>query len=282
MAAFLFAVGDQLQSQALRHTDSRSGAALSIGSSAVVFWLLAPWLLNPENFFHPAVLIFAGLGLLRPAISANLAIAAIRYLGPTQAGTLSSIAPLFGAIFGVFWLGEVLTWPIATATAGITLAVIFLAQPGRKIARDWPLWALLLPIGAALIRSVSHAATKVGMLQIPDPYFAALVGFSVSALLTAGLQFYQGRNKDRASLTLRGPGPAWFMTSGLAFASAVICLNLALINGTVITVVPIIASAPVFTMALSILVFRREKITGRMLLALGLMIPSVMAIVIWR
>lgn len=254
---------------------------MGITSSALVFWVLSPWFLDTAHFSHPAVFIFLALGLLRPALSANLAISAIRYLGPTLAATLSSVAPLFGAIFGVFWLGEILTLPIATATAGITLAVIILAHPGGRVAGGWPLWALLLPMGAALVRSLSHAATKFGMFHIPDPYFAALVGFTVSALLTSGLQKLQTRG-NASGLSWRGPGAAWFLASGLVFASAVLCLNNALLKGTVITVVPIIASAPVFVMLLSVFVFRREKITGKTMLALGLVVPSVLAIVMWR
>ena len=47
-------------------------------------------------------------GLIRPAISANLSLAGMRYLGPTLATTLASTSPLFGAAFGILWLGEVL------------------------------------------------------------------------------------------------------------------------------------------------------------------------------
>jgi len=280
VSAFLFALGDQVQAQGLPAMSARTGAALGIAASAVSFWLLAPWFLQIENFWHHGVLWFIAIGFIRPALSANLAIAGIRHLGPTLAGTLSSIAPLFGAAFGILLLGEVLTWPVAAGTAGITAAVAILAQSGRRTATGWPAWAILLPIGAALVRSTSHAVTKIGMLEIPDPYFAALVAFSVSAVLTISLETLPRRNRQGRPLSVRAPGAAWFIASGVIFAVSVLCLNRALIEGEIITVVPIIAAAPVFTMAMSVTIFKREMIMPRTLLALALVLPSVIAIVV--
>ena len=280
-SAFLFALGDQVQAQGMPAMSARTGAALGIAASAVSFWLLAPWFLHVENFWHHGVLWFIAIGFIRPALSANLAIAGIHHLGPTLAGTLSSIAPLFGAAFGILLLGEVLTWPVAAGTMGIVLAVAVLAQSGRRQAVGWPAWALLLPIGAAMVRSTSHAVTKIGMLEIPDPYFAALISFTISAALTVTLEKLPRRGQKSRPLPIRAPGAAWFIASGVIFAVSVLSLNRALLTGEIITVVPIIAAAPVFTMALSVTFFKREKITPRTLLALALVLPSVIAIVVW-
>lgn len=280
LSAFLFGLGDQFQALGLRHMGSRAGTAVSICASAGLFWALSPWLLDFSHFLHPVVFVFALIGLIRPSLSGNLAAAGIRHLGPTLTGTLASTSPLFGAALGVFWLGETLTWPVAAGTAGIMLAVIVLARPGSRSAVTWPLWALALPIGAAAIRSLSHAVSKFGMLHIPDPYFAGLVGFTVSALITTSLHRF--RSGGEARLSWRGAGPAWFMASGICFGVAILSLNWALLKGEVVTVVPIIASAPVFTMLLSITVFRREQITVHTLLALFLVLPSVIFIVISR
>ena len=180
----MFAVGSQFQAIGLTTIDSRNGTAIGIATSAICFWLAAPWFLNQDYFFNAAILFFIGIGLIRPALSANLATAGIRYLGPTLSGTLSSTAPFFGVALGVFWLGEQLTWAIAFGTVGIVAAVIILSQSTAQIAGSWPVWALALPIGAAAIRSLAHAVNKVGMEAIPDPYFATLIGFTTSALVT--------------------------------------------------------------------------------------------------
>ena len=279
-AALAFSFGDQFQAQGVRHYDARAGAALGIGAGTLCFWLLAPWLLHLERLWHPAVLLFAATGLIRPALSAQLAIAAIRYLGPTLSGTLASVSPLFGAAFGIVFLGEVLTWPVALGTGGIIVAVALLAQGGRRgmdIQRTWPLWALALPIGTAMIRSMGHAITKVGMIHVPDPYLATLAAFTVSTVISLVMQ--SARKSSR--LTFRGVGPAWFLTSGAMYAIGAVSLNMALLKGEIVTVIPIVAAMPVFTMMLSVTVFKRERITLHTLAALALVLPSVVAVVVW-
>ncbi len=274
-SALLFAIGAQIQNVGLARVDSRNGATISIVSSAVFFWLMAPFLLDGSNWLRPAVLIFVLVGLFRPSVSANLAIAALRYLGPTLTTTLSATSPLFGAFFGVALLGETLTWPIALGTGGIIAAVAMLAKRDARVTTTWPLWALGLPIGAAAIRSIGHVFSKIGMASIPDPYFAGLVAFTVSSLVMLAVhRIRPGARRVR----WRGQGPYWFVAAGVIMGVSVISLNTALLRGDIVTVVPIVACSPVFTMLLSVLVFRREKLTPRIVLAVALVVPSVVFI----
>ena len=90
VAAFLFALGAQFQSVGLLTIEPRSGAVITITTSAVLFLLAAPFLLDPAHLLHPAVLTFVLVGLFRPALSANLALAGMKHLGPTLATTLTS------------------------------------------------------------------------------------------------------------------------------------------------------------------------------------------------
>ncbi|GIS91195.1 MAG: hypothetical protein CM1200mP20_12360 [Pseudomonadota bacterium] len=55
------------------------------------------------------VILFMLIGLFRPFLSANFALAGIRHLGPTLSSTLASTAPLFGVLFAVLILGESMT-----------------------------------------------------------------------------------------------------------------------------------------------------------------------------
>lgn len=283
-AAFLIAVGAQLQNIGLARIDSRRGAAISIFSTAIFYWLLAPALLDGAHWFHPAVWIFVLVGVFRPSVSANLAIAAMRHLGPTLSSAMSSISPLFAAAFGVLLLGEDLTWPAALGTLGVIAAVVMLARRDAKVPVDWPLWALFLPIGAALVRSIGHVLTKIGMAGVPDPYFAGLVAFSVSSLVVIAAQRLRPSAR-RVSWRIRGPhwrDPYWFVAGGVLMGIAVICLNTALLKAPLIAVVPIVATSPIFTMLLSVLVFRREKLTPRIVLAVFMVVPSVIFIALNR
>ncbi len=274
-SAVLFAVGAHFQNLGLTRVKSGSGAAISITTSAVFYWLLAPFLLTGANWSQSAVWIFVLVGLFRPAVSANLSVAGMRYLGPTLGSTLSSTAPLFAATLGVLWLGESLTWETALGTLGIIAAVVVLARPDSRAAVSWPVWALALPVGAAAVRSLAHVFTKIGLETTPDPYFAGLVGFSVSAVVMMAVQRLR---PGRQPVPWRGGGPYWFMAAGVIMGTSILSLNTALMRGQIVTVVPIVACSPVFTMLLSVLVFRREKLSARVVLAVFVVVPSVILI----
>jgi len=274
-SALLFALGAHLQNLGLAHVRSDRGAAISIASSAVFFWLMAPFLLVGAHWSNSAVWIFVLIGLFRPAVSANLAVAGIRYLGPTLASTLSSTSPLFAAALGVLWLGETLTWATALGTAGIIAAVVVLTRRPARGGATWPLWALTLPVGAAVVRPIGHVFSKVGPEGTPAPSFAGLVCFSVSALVMFVVQRIRPASKP---VPWRSSGPYWFVAAGVIMGISVVSLNTALMRGQIVTVVPIVACSPVFTMLLSVMVFRRERLTPRIVLAVALVVPSVVFI----
>ena len=67
----------------------------------------------------------------------------------------------------------------------------------------------------------------------------------------------------------------------MMYAVAVLSLNQALIIGEVVTVVPIVSCNPIFTLLLSILIFRREMIKPRTILALALVLLSIIVVILW-
>ena len=278
-ASLLFALGSQFQNIGLARIEPRRGTEISIFATLVFFWLLAPVMLEAAHWSQPAVWIFVLVGLFRPSVSANLAVAAMRYLGPTLSSSMASVSPLFAAAFGVLLLGEDLTWPTALGTAGIITAVVMLARRNAKITVGWPLWALFLPMGAALVRSVGHVLTKIGMADIPDPYFAGLVAFSVSSLVIIAAQ---GLRPSARRVPWRSRAPYWFVAGGVLMGIAVLSLNTALLAAPLIAVVPIVAASPIFTMLLSVLIFRREKLTPRIVLAVFMVVTSVIFIALNR
>lgn len=278
-ASVLFAFGSQFHNIGLASVTPRRGAEISIISTVVFYWLMAPVLLDAAHWSNSAIWIFVLVGLFRPSFTANLAMFAMRYLGPTLSSSMASVSPLFAAAFGVLLLGEDLSWATALGTVGIIAAVVVLAGRKMDTASDWPLWALFLPIGVALVRSIGHVLIKFGMADIPDPYFAGLIAFSVSAVVVIAAQ---GLRPSRRHVAWRTAAPYYFVLGGVVIGAAVLCLNTALLNAPLIAVVPIVAASPIFTMILSVLVFRREKFTPRIVLAVFMVVASVLFIALNR
>ena len=271
IAAALFALGLQFSRKGLNHGDYKIGTWLNILSASLAFWLCAPWVLPPSQWSWTAFFIFVGIGFAMPLISSHCAFAATKLLGPTISATFAGVSPLFTATFAVLVLGEVMTPGIALGTAAIVAGIIVLSWQG-KARSDWPLWALGLPLAASLIRALSQGFTKIGFEDIPSPFFAALVGYSVSAVLATSLNLYRGESLPPLR---QRPGLNWFVLAGFINAGAIAFLYIALRKGELVVVGPAVSTYPVFTLLLSALVFRQEQIGWRKIVGVGLVVPGV-------
>ncbi len=274
-SAVLFALAIQVLNLGLKHADPETGSLLHIAATTVFYWLLSPLFVEAAFWLTTATLLFCAVGLFRPVLSANLALQGVRLLGPTLTSTLAATSPLFGVLFGVGLLGEQLSLPILVGTGAIMAAMVVLAQRGGG-PQHWPLWALLLPLGAAFFRSGGHLLTKIGFAEVASPYYAAMISYTVSCALAAGAH----RLRRRRRIAWRSRDLFWFVVAGIINGLSVLSLNSALHLGDIVTVVPIVSCSPFVTMLLSVLVFRRETITRRSLLAMLLVVPGVILIAV--
>ena len=189
-SALLFALSNHFSHMGLERSDARSGTLVSIATSAVAYWLFAPFFLEGWYWLTTAALMFAVVGIIRPALSTMLATSSIKMMGPTLTSSLTAVTPIFGAIFAILILGERMSSPIAVGTAAVVAGAVVAAWNPKGLKRTWPLWAIALPLGASLIRATGHIVTKYGLLEVDSPSFAVLVGNTVS-LGTAVLVFRQ-------------------------------------------------------------------------------------------
>ena len=281
LSAFLFSLSDQLAHRGLKTADARSGAVVSVAASAVLFWLVAPWLVQASWWASSATLVFAVVGIFRPVLSIYLAMIGIGYLGPTLASAFSATTPLWGGILAVTFLGERITPAIAVGTAAVVAGAVVATLRPQGILRHWPLWALLFPLGAAFIRGSGHVAIKYGFETLSSPYFASLVSSTVSALLGWGVFRLQGhRFKGGGELAGWLAAYKWFLISGTLNGLSIYTLNTALETGSVVTVMPISAAGPVFTLLLGLFVFRSETIGWRTIATIALVVPGIVLVVL--
>jgi uncharacterized membrane protein len=272
-SAFLFALSNHLMHLGLEEGDARTGTFVSIAASALIYWLAAPLFLESWYWFTQACLLFAMVGIIRPALSSALAAASIKMMGPTLSSALTAVTPLFGALFAIAFLGERMTLPIAIGTLAIVAGAVVAAWSPQGVKRSWPLWALALPLGASLIRATGHAVTKVGLAEVASASFAVLVANSVSMVSSVAAFGVQRRP---LSGTLRSH--LWFVASGVAVALSLQFLNNALQVGDMVSVIPIVSATPLFTLLMGFFWFGREVITRRTVATVGLIVPGVILV----
>ena len=246
-----------------------------IGISLSIYWMAAPFYMKTAYWLSPAVFFLAAAGLVRPLVSANLGTMGTRILGPTIASTVSACGPLLSVTLGVVVLSETLHWQTAFGTVGIVISIVVLSWRGES-KPQWPVWALLFPVGAAFIRAASHALAKLGLEFIPSPIFVALVAYSVSFPLAWLYHKYRVRNEASEPISRAGLG--WMLLSGSLYGVAVLLLNTALLWSDLVIVSPLVACTPFFTLMLGVFVFSEAHIDKRTVIAVALVVPSVILI----
>jgi drug/metabolite transporter (DMT)-like permease len=254
----------------LRYATPLAGAAIGVPSTTLVYWCLAPFLLDSGGFDLAAAGIFALVGLFFPAAVTLLTYTGNQRMGPTITSSVSCTTPLFALSGAILFLGEALTPGNALGTAAIVLGMLVLTWGGDARPRRWPLWALALPVAAAAIRALAQVLTKAGLALWDSPYAAGLIGYSVSAvvILAAARMTGPRRPADRRAAP-------WFVATGLLNGGSLFLMYTALARGQVALVSPIVATYPLFTLALSMLFLRQERVPRRVALGAVLTVAGV-------
>jgi drug/metabolite transporter (DMT)-like permease len=270
-AAFLGA-GVVLTQFGLRTIHPLSGAALSIPSFTLVFLLLSPFLLYGETIVWRAVPIFAAVGFGFPAAVTLLSFVSNRALGPVVTSSLGNLAPLFSVALAVLILHEPLRLMqfigLFVAVGGVL--IITVNRTGNM--RDWRTWALLLPLGAALLRGIAPPVIKIGLEIWPNPIGAGLTGYIFSTLTVLTLERIRNGH-----FIARGPnvGRLWFALTGIVNGIGTLLLYLAVGAGPVTLVAPLIATYPLVTVGLSALVLSNVRITPRLVAGVVMTVAGV-------
>jgi len=259
----------------LRYASPMAGAAIGVPSSTLVFWCLAPFMLDAGGFDPAAAGMFALVGLFFPAAVTLLTYTGNQRMGPTITSAVSCTTPLFALSGAILFLGEALTAGNALGTGAIVLGMLALTWGGNARPRSWPLWALALPVAAAALRALAQVLTKAGLALWDSPYAAGLIGYTVSAVVIL------------AATRMRGPRPPtdrratpWFVATGMLNGASLFLMYTALAQGQVALVSPIVATYPLFTLALSLLLLRQERIPPRVALGAVLTVAGVAVLLV--
>lgn len=275
LAAFLFAIAAHVQHIGLNESNTRQASVLIVGTTAALHRIVAPFTISPEYWLTTATPLFALTGLIRPTLTVPLWVEGVRRLGPTLNAGLSASGPIFGAAFAVSLLGETLNAQIAIGTIAVLAGILVTSIRLKGLARNWPLWAIFLPLGAAAGRAMAHSVTKIGYEEVASPVFVGLVSSTLSLIILTSQMLATGQR-----LTANRSSSFWFVMSGLLSTGGVFALNIALQTGQVLSVSPIVSTSPVFALLLAILVFRKETVTLRTVATILLVVSGVILVIL--
>jgi drug/metabolite transporter (DMT)-like permease len=312
-AAVLFGLALVLTQLGLRDVPALAGAGISIPASTLLFACVTPIALRDTSIVWEAVPIFAAVGLMFPGTVTLLTFAANHALGPVMTGALGNLAPLFAVALAVAFLGEPLH-PFQLAGLIVTVAgIVLLTAPRGGDARRQLSWFLLLPLAAAALRGMTQATIKLGLEIWPSPLAAAMVGYIVSTIVVlTAVKLRTGRlvpeargqaalaseasgqrghftsaraiarRKTRVNALVHSPkrgssarGILWFAGVGWCNGIGALLMYAALATGPVALVSPLVATYPLVTVGLSVLVLHKIEVSWRLALAVALTVAGV-------
>lgn len=270
-----FGVAAHVQHIATDHMDVATGTLVNIATTALIFLALSPLHLEPATLLTPPVAYFAVAGLIVPSVSITFSTLSVKTIGPGLTAGLAATSPVFAMVIAVVFLGEVVTGSILLGTLIVMAGIMLIAGFRGRIAGSWPLWALSLPLVAALTRGISHPLLKLGLTDLPSPLTAGLVSTSVSLFVLALVRLFSG-----AGLPAWNRGYLWFALCGVINGLGIVGLGFALSIGSVIVVSPLVATTPMFTLLLGYAIFRRETITWTAVAAIALIVVGSVMIIL--
>jgi drug/metabolite transporter (DMT)-like permease len=142
---------------------------------------------------------------------------------------------------------------------------------------DWRSWALLLPLGGAVLRGVVPPIVKLGLEIWPSPLWACLVGYIVSSLVVLTVQRLR-----TGSFIAKAPwhGRLWFAVTGVSNGLSALTLFAAVRHGPITLVAPLVTIYPLVTMALSSIMLKHVQITPRIVAGTVLSVAGVALVLI--
>ena len=270
---FGFGAGFVLTQFGLRWMPPWVGVAISIPTSTLLFWCLAPFFVDPSDGNLRAVVLFACVGLFFPGTVALLNFESNRLMGPNIAGALSSMTPVFAVLLAIVILGERIRGPQLLALAAIVVGISLMYRVHVNLSAR-SLWLMALPVAASAIRGVIQPIVKLGFEWWPNPIAAVVVSYTISSavLIVSALARGGGSIPD-----IDHRGALWFGAVGLCNGLSVLAMYGALEYGPVAVISPLIAGYPLVTLLLSRAFLGKEDVGPQLI---GGVISSVCGVVL--
>ena len=262
-----------------RYASVALAALMGFVLSTVALWG-AIWLFFPLSLLYTrGTYYFVISGMIQPAIVRFLHYTGIVRLGASRAGPVRSVTPLFAIAIAFTFLGE---RPDAGVYLGSFLSVVgvWFTSSRREGESEWKAIHLTYPLGAAFLTAISQNFRKTGLLIMPNPFVAtaltittSLAVFSLSLVATGQLRTtLQG---DRKCLPFYG-------TAAVVSATAQLLGYIALSEGDVSVVVPLINTNPLFIVLFSALFLRDLETVNVRVAAGAALIVTGIALITWR
>jgi uncharacterized membrane protein len=259
----------------LRKSNIFAAMLMSYAVSIACVWTYLFATTSLEFLKSPAMIYYLISGCLQPLFARALYYEGITRIGVARAGPLRGVEPFFATLAAMMIFGE---QPGLLVYLGTTFIVgsLWLISGKQEGEAKWRFIDAAFPIGAALISTISQTLRKQALAIIPDPFVAVAVVTTVSLILLLGFLLTSGRT---AQLRMQRNSFAFFFIAALVAVVAQILNFIALGQGQLSVIIPLLNTTPLFTVFFSLLFLRGiETVNSRVILGASLMVAGVVLI----
>ena len=275
LTAFSFACANVTVGHGMRYSTPLTATFVSLIVHTLVLWtaLFFSGGIPTVNFVAVGAIFLTGI--VQPFMR-FFQYKGMEKIGTSRAVTLRNSYPVLSVLIGILFLGERITLLGLIGTLLIVGGIVLSSWKVDERFKDFRWIYVVFPLITASITSVVHPLRRYALMQANEPlFFAALVGpFS---LLAFAVYYWVPLNSEKLLWDRRALFP--FLLSGFGETLAVLFMLHAFAIGSLVTVSPITATSPIWTVLLGAIFLRRlEKFTVASVIGTLAVVAGVIAI----
>jgi uncharacterized membrane protein len=252
LTAFCYGLNAVLIRKGMKNSNPLTGTF--VAALVQVLIMLGLTILFPSTLSWTGIAFFVAAGILAGTLGRLTNYMSIERLGVPISASVIGSSPLFSMIFAVLLIGEEVTMAVLIGTVLVVVGIVFTRI--RKDEGNITKSSFILPLLAAAFYGASSPVRKIGLNILPEPVLGSLVGAAASFVFFSA---YFATGRGRNTLKLHKDSIGYFAVSGIIVSIGWISMFTAQMAGSVSVVSTLIATNPLFSLVLSLILLRGSE-----------------------
>jgi len=226
-----------------------------------------------------ALAIFVFLGVMQTAISL-LTFVGLQKIGTSRSQPLRNSYPLWSAVIAIALMGESAGAAVLLGTLLVVIGVVMISWKPEAAPSSYRWWYVIYSTVAGFLAGVAFPLRRYGLTITNEPVFFSFVVAIVSLIGAIPYTLWTGSERR---LIWHRRAVIDFSLSGFFEALGALLTLMALTNGRVVIVSPIVATTPLFSLVISMIFLRgKENVTAITILGTIAVVLGTIAIALGR
>lgn len=249
VTAFCYGLNAVLIRKGMKNSNPLTGTF--VAALVQVLIMLGLTILFPSTLSWIGIAFFVAAGILAGTLGRLTNYMSIERLGVPISASIIGSSPLFSMFFAILLIGEEVTMAVLIGTVLVVVGIIFTRI--RKDEGNITKSSFILPLLAATFYGASSPVRKIGLNILPEPVLGSLVGAVATFVFFSA---YFVTDSGRNTLKLHKDSISYFTVSGVIVSIGWISMFTAQMAGSVSVVSTLIATNPLFSLVLSLILLR--------------------------